>query len=502
MNDLTLLLPELLVTGLAFLVLLAGFVLPSDRKHLLAYLSVLGLVGVLAFSLTYLSDKDDSLYEGVVLVDGYALFFKAFFLVLAAVVVLSSMDYVRRRLEYPGEYYAILLLTVVGMMLMASAGELLTAYISLELLSFGLYALVSFDRYNPRSSEAGTRYILLGAFSSALLLFGISQVYGLTGTTRFDEISEALVAASQLSPGLLVGLLLMIAGFGFKVAAAPFHAWAPDAYEGAPSPVAAYLVVGSKAAAFALVLRLFTEALIPAVGDWQLVLIVMAALAMTISNLVALVQRNIKRLLAYSSVGQVGYLLVGVAALADVDSDGKISVAMSHLATNGVMLHLVAYAIATTAAFLSVAAVCDATNLEKITDFAGLARRAPMAAFVFTASMLSLAGVPVFAGFTSKLHLFSAAATQGLLWLAGLAILASLVSLYYFLIVVKRMYMDSAEDPTPIRVPRLTLGVLGLLLLGIVFVGVYPAPLMDAVQSASDVILSSEGAVRLISLLD
>ena len=502
MNDLTLLLPELLVTGLAFLVLLAGLVLPSDRKHLLAYLSVVGLVGVLAFSLAYLSDKDDSLYEGVVLVDGYALFFKAFSLVLASVVVLSSMDYVRRHLEYPGEYYAILLLTVVGMMLMAGAGELLTAYISLELLSFGLYSLVSFDRYNPRSSEAGARYILLGAFSSALLLFGISQVYGLTGTTRFDEISEALVAASQLSPGLLVGLLLMIAGFGFKVAAAPFHAWAPDAYEGAPSPVAAYLVVGSKVAAFALVVRLFTEALIPAVGDWQLVLIVMAALAMTLGNLVALVQRNIKRLLAYSSVGQVGYLLVGVAALAEVDSDGKISVEMSHLATNGVMLHLVAYAIATTAAFLSVAAVCDATNLEKIADFAGLARRAPMAAFVFTASMLSLAGVPVFAGFTSKLHLFSAAATQGLLWLAGLAILASLVSLYYFLIVVKRMYMDSAEDPTPIRVPRLTLGVLGLLLLGIVFVGVYPAPLMDAVQSASDVILSSEGAVRLISLMD
>ena len=249
------------MTRLAFLVLTADFFLRSERKHILVYLSVLGLGGVLALSLVYLWDKSDSLYDGIILIDGYALFFKVFFLVLGVVVVLSSLDYVRRHLEHADEYYGIVLFTVVAMMMMAASAELLTAYISLELLSFGLYVLVSYDRYNPKSNEGGMKYILLGAFSSALPLYGISQVYGLLGTTRFDEISQALAATPDLSPGLIVGLVLIIAGLGFKVAAVPFHMWAPDAYEGAPIPVTAYLAVGSKAAAFALVLRLLPRAL-------------------------------------------------------------------------------------------------------------------------------------------------------------------------------------------------------------------------------------------------
>ena len=493
MNNFALLLPEFLVTGLAFMVLTADFFLRADRKHLLAYLAVLGLGGILAFSLVYLWDTDDSLYQGVILIDGYALFFKAFFLVLGIVVVLTSLDYARRHLSYQGEYYGILLFTFVAMMLLAASGELLTAYISLELLSFGLYVLVNYDRYNPKSNEGGTKYILLGAFSSALLLYGISQVYGLLGTTRFDEIAEALAATPELEPGLLLGLVLIIAGLGFKLAAVPFHMWAPDAYEGAPIPVTAYLAVGSKAAAFALVLRLFSVALIPAVSDWQVVLVIMAALTMVLGNLVAMTQHNIRRLLAYSSIGHVGYLLLGIAALAAVDSDGAVSVETSHLASNGVMLHLVAYAVTNMAAFLSVSAVYNITGKDEIRDLAGLARRAPTIALVLAASMFSLAGLPVFAGFASKFYLFNAAATQGLLWLAGLATLTSLVSLYYYLMVVRQMYIEPAEDSTPIRTPGLTLGLLGILLAGMVFLGVYPAPLMDAIQHASDVILASDG---------
>lgn len=496
-NNFALLLPEFLVTGLAFLILTVDFFLHSDRKHNLAYVAVLGLGGVLAFSLIYLWNKDDSLYGGVVLIDGYSLFFKAFFLVLGGVVVLTSMDYVRRHLDNPGEYYGILLFTVVAMMMLASSGELLTAYISLELLSFGLYVLVSYDRYNPKSNEGGTKYILLGAFSSALLLYGISQVYGHLGTTRFDGIAEALAATPDLSPGLLVGLVLIVAGLGFKVAAVPFHMWAPDAYEGAPIPVTAYLAVGSKAASFALILRLFTEGLLPAAGDWQLILMIMAALTMVLGNLVALVQRNIKRLLAYSSIGQVGYLLLGVAALVSVDSDGETSFTLSHLASNGIMFHLVAYSITTMAAFLCITAIYNATGKDEITDFAGLARRSPWVAMVLAASLFSLAGMPVFAGFTSKFYLFTAAATQGLLWLAGLAIFTSLVSLYYYLIVIRQMYIEPASEKTRLHVPRLTLGLLGLLFVGMVFVGVYPAPLLDVIQHASDVILGPGGAVQL-----
>ena len=443
------------------------------------------------FSLAYLWGDDGSLYGGALVVDGYSLFFKVFFLGLGAVVVLSSVEYVKHHLEHPGEYYGILLFTVLAMMLMASSRELLTAYISLELLSFGLYVLASYDRYNPKSNEAGTKYILLGAFSSALMLYGISQIYGLLGTTRFDEISAFLAAAPDLGLGVQVGLVLLVAGLGFKVAAVPFHMWAPDAYEGAPVPVTAYLAVGSKAAAFALVVRIFMEALLPAAGDWQTVIAVVAALTMTLGNLVALAQSNIKRLLAYSSIGHVGYLLLGVAALASVDAGGVISVDLSHLAVNGIVLHVVAYAVTNMAAFLCVSTVYNATGREDVAAFSGLAKRAPGLAMIMASSLFSLAGLPIFAGFVSKFYLFNAAAAQGLLWLAGLAIFASLISLYYYLVVIRRMYIDPAEDDSPIGTPRLTTALLAALFAGTVALGVYPAPLMEAVQHASDALLAS-----------
>ena len=484
-NNFLLLLPEFIVTGLAFVVLGLDLFLPERRKWVLPIVAVVGLVVALVVSLRYLWGVSDSLYDGVIRVDGYALFFKAFFIALGGVVVLVSMDFVRRNLEHPGEYYGILLFTVVAMMLLAASGELLTAYISLELLSFGLYVLVAYDRYNAKSNEGATKYILLGAFSSALLLFGISQVYGLLGTTRFDEISSALSSADALSPGLILGIALIIAGLGFKVAAVPFHMWAPDAYEGAPIPITAHLAVGSKAAAFALVLRLFAEAFMPIVEQWQILLIGLAVITMLLGNLVALAQRNLKRLLAYSSVGQVGYLLMGVAALAATGSGG-VSLELSHLASNGIMLHLVAYAVTNMAAFLGLAAIYNITGRDDIAGMAGVARRAPLVGLVFAVSLFSLAGLPIFVGFTSKFYLFNAAAVQGLLWVAGIAIFSSLISLYYYLQVVRQLYIEPAEDAAPIPVPRLTLGVLGALFAGMVGLGVYPAPLMEAVQYASD----------------
>ena len=457
-NNFLLLLPEFIVTGLAFVVLTLDLFLPERRKWVLPFVAVAGLAVALVVSLAYLWGVNDSLYDGVVRIDGYALFFKAFFIALGGVVVLVSVDFVRRNLEHPGEYYGILLFTVVAMMLMAASGELLTAYISLELLSFGLYVLVAYDRYNPKSNEGATKYILLGAFSSALLLFGISQVYGLLGTTRFDEISRALAAADALSPGLILGIALIVAGLGFKVAAVPFHMWAPDAYEGAPIPITAHLAVGSKAAAFALILRLFAEAFMPIVEQWQVLLIALAVITMLLGNLVALAQRNLKRLLAYSSVGQVGYLLMGVAALAAM---GDGSVELSHLASNGIMLHLVAYAVTNMAAFLCLAAVFNITGRDDIAGMAGVARRAPLVGMVFAVSLFSLAGLPIFVGFTSKFYLFNAAAAQGLLWVAGVAIFASLISLYYYLMVVRQLYIEPVVDDSRIPVPSLTLGVLG-----------------------------------------
>ena len=499
MNNFALLLPEILVAAVGFGVLGADLVLSRARKHLSALVGVAGLGAVLAFTLVYLWGKHDSLYEGLIRVDGYALFFKAFFIVLGGVLILASVDYVRRHLSHPGEYYGILVLTVVGMMLLAASGELLTAYIALELLSFGLYVLVAYDRYNPKSNEAGVKYIILGALSSAILLYGISQVYGLLGTTRFDEMAVALSSLDGMSPGLLVGLVMVIAGLGFKVAAVPFHMWAPDAYEGAPTPITAHLAVGSKAAAFALVLRLFSEALMPASEGWHILLLILAAATMTVGNLLALVQTNVKRLLAYSSIGHVGYLLVGIAALAGVGGVAAKDPSVARLVAAGVMLHLVAYAVTSVAAFLSISTLCRRAGAEDLSELAGAARRSPVVAMVFAASVFSLAGLPIFAGFVSKFYLFTAAAAQGLLWLVGLAIFMSLVSLYYYLQVARQLYIEEPADPAPIRPDRLTLGLLGVLLAAMVMIGVYPAPLMDAVGHAAEAILPAADAGRAVA---
>ena len=308
MNDFSLLLPEFLVAGLAFFILALDLFIKENWKRYLVWVAFLGLVVILFVSLFI--ESEGRLYDGLLEFDEFTKFFRIFFLIIGGVTVIISREYVDSRLKYPGEYYGILLFTLLGAMLLASSAELLTAYINLELLSFGLYVLVGYERYNPKSNEASVKYILLGAFSSALILFGISQIYGLLGTTRFDEMSVAFSSLSSISPGMAVGFVLIVSGLGFKLAAVPFHMWAPDVYEGAPLPITAWLSVGSKAAALALAIRLFSEGFISVFGELQPILIVIAAITMVIGNLLALVQKNIKRLLAYSSIGHVGYLLM------------------------------------------------------------------------------------------------------------------------------------------------------------------------------------------------
>ena len=504
--DLHLLLPEFLLAGLAFLVFAIDLVLPVERKNILAWVSVAGLAGLLALSLALLWDEDKVLYGGLVKADSYALFFKSFFLVLGIFIILSSVDYVRKYLSNPGEFYGIVLFSILAMNVMAASGELLTAYISLELMSFSFYIMVSYARDNAKSNEAGIKYILIGAFSSAILLFGVSMLYSTIGVTHFADINAALSNTADVSPALWVGLALILVGLGFKVAAFPFHMWAPDVYEGAPLPVTAYLAVGSKAAAFALVLRLFAEAFLPSIVDWQIIVAVLAAVTMTVGNLVAIAQHNIKRLLAYSSIGQVGFLLVGIAAL-------------STLGSNGVMLHLVGYAFTNLAVFVGIIAFFNMTGKEEIADFAGLADRHPFIAAAISMGMFSLAGLPFFAGFTTKFYLFTAAANEGLLWLAGIAIVNSLISLYYYLRVIGQMYIQPALEAAPEAEPEaaanpgqvpsspnppsgaeqsgegvgslglsptpLILAVLAVVVLGMFFVGVYPFPILEAIESAT-----------------
>lgn len=470
-----LLLPEFVLVGVAFVVLGLDLFLPREQKHHLAYYSAAGILVTAASSLL-LWGVNDSLYGGLFVVDGYALFFALFFLAVAFVVTLASVEYVRKNLLYPGEYYGLILLSTLAMMFMAASRELITAYISLELLSFSFYVLVSYAKFDARSNEAGIKYVILGAFSSALLLYGLAMIYGLTRTTYFNEIARVIQSGVPLQPALLVGLALVIAGLGFKVAAVPFHMWTPDVYQGAPLPITAFISVASKAAGFALLLRLFAEAFLPAINDWQTIIVVLSAISMTVGNLVAIQQRNIKRMLAYSSIGQAGYILMGVAVL-------------SPMAVSGILFHLAGYAFSNLAAFCCVIAYHNLSGKEDIPDYAGLAERAPFVALVMSVALFSLAGLPFFAGFATKFYLFTAVAKGGYLWLVGLAVTTSLISLYYYLMVVKQMYIGVPSEAVRFRLSQPLVGVLGLLLLGVIGLGVYPAPLLKVIESASTVIL-------------
>ena len=503
-DNLYLLTPEFALAGLALLVFAVDLFLPEERKHLLGWLSILGLLGLIVLSLLLLPGREADLYGGLLAVDDFSLFFKIFFMGIGVFIILSSIDYVRLHLNNPGEFYGLLLFSLLGMNLMAQSRELLTAYIALELLSFSLYILVAYALRDPRSNEASLKYIIIGALSSAIMLYGISMVYSSLGVTRFEAISAALSSVTPFSPALWVGLALLVAGLGFKLSVVPFHMWAPDAYEGAPLPVTAYLAIASKAAAFALVLRLFAEALVPATDrweQWQIIFAVLAALTMLVGNLVALAQRNIKRLMAYSSIGHVGFVLAGVTALA---SD-------SLLGANGVIFYLVGYSVTSMVTFAALISFFNLTGQEEIADFAGLADRQPFLAAALAISLFSLAGLPIFAGFTIKFYLFTAVADAGFLWLATLAIITSLIALYYYLQVIRQMYIepspvpgaaqevtggqhghDSGPAPVLDALPRPSsalLVVLGLGLVAVLWLGVYPAPLLEAIEAASQAIL-------------
>ena len=475
-----LLVPEFILAGVVFLVLAADLILPEDKKSYLAYLGSAGLLAVMG-SVFSLLGEEEPLYGGVFLVDGYAIFFKAFFPIVGIVMLMASLDFVKQHLTHPGEFYGIVLISVLAMMLMTSAGELLTAYIALELLSFSLYVLAAYAKWDAKSNEAGIKYILIGAFSSGLLLYGISLIYGSVGTTTFSGIAEVLAAGGDIRPAFLAGLVLLIVGFGFKVVAVPFHMWAPDVYEGAPVPVTAYLAVASKAASFALIIRLFATAFEPALEDWRPIIAALAALTMTVGNVVAIAQSNIKRLMAYSSIGQAGFLLLGIAAL-------------SESASNAMLLYIIGYSATTFAAFICIILYFNLTGKDRIADYAGLAERAPIVALVLTISLFSLAGLPFFAGFTIKFYLFTAAAQEGLLWLVALAIANSMISLYYYLMIVKQMYMRPALEDGRLKIPPPAIVML-LGLVGVIFlVGVYPRPIADLIEKVTPLLFSSAPA--------
>ena len=492
MNDFTLLIPEFLISGLAILVLAIDFFLKNERKFVLPWVTFVGLIFVITVLMVGINNTG-SLYGGILQFDQYSSFFRVVVLALGACLILMSRNYVNKYLSYPGEFYFLVVITVLGGMFLASSSELLTAYISLELMNFGLYVLVAYERYNHKSNESGIKYILLGAFSSAIILFGISQIYGLLGVTKFDDIGAQLLVISEMSPGLILGFALILAGIGFKVALVPFHMWAPDVYEGAPLPITAWLSVGSKIAIFAVFMRFVTEGAILVSSEWRLILILFAVLTMVVGNLGALAQSNLKRLLAYSSIGHVGYLFVGIAALVSVSDQDVVSTSTSHLASNGLMFHLLGYSVANLAVFFGVILVYNESSDDEITSLRGLSQRQPLVALVMTCSFFSLAGLPVFWGFTSKFYLFNTYAIQGLIWVVPIATVTSLISLYYYIKVIRQIYIENPiNGVTALPVPYLDRVLLVLFLVTIVVGGIYPALLLDFIQSATDILISGK----------
>ena len=494
-ENIHLLTPEFALAGLAFLVFAVDLFLPEGKKGNLALLSIAGLIAIIVLSLVMLWDEQESLYDGLLAVDDFALFFKVFFLGMGIFIILSSMDFVENRLKHQGEFYGLLLFSILGMNMMAQSRELLTAYIALELLSFSLYVLAAYAKDSAKSNESALKYIIVGAVSSAILLYGVSMVYSTLGVTKFEDIAVGLASASEVAPALWVGVGLILVGLMFKVSAVPFHMWAPDVYEGAPYPVTAYLAIGSKAAAFALILRLVSEGFVPAAErweQWQLVFAVLAGASMLVGNLVALAQKNLKRLLAYSSIGHAGFILAGITALSS----------NSDLASNGVMFYLVGYSITNLVVFAAIISFFNMTGKEMIADLGGLADHQPFLAACLGMGLFSLAGLPIFAGFTMKFYLFTAVAIEGFLWLAALAIFASLISLYYYLQVLRQIYIEPAppgengvamvdEHPALTRIPSLPLlTVLGTGTAAMIWLGVYPRPLIEVIEAASRALAS------------
>jgi len=472
--DYSLLTPEFCLAGLAAIILGLDLFAPQVRKEWLPYITALGLVGVLGVSLGWLDVESD--FAGIIYVDDYTTFFRVFFTATAAVVALMSAQFVRDRLKNNGEYYALLVLSVIGAVYMAASRELLTAYISLELLSFSLYVLVSFARMDPKSNEGGMKYMLLGAFASALLLYGLSLIYGSAGTTYYSDIATAYSGSTEsFDLGLLMGMVLLLAGLGFKVAAVPFHMWTPDAYEGAPLPITAYLSATSKIAGFALLLRLFTGAFMPVLDDWQWMVAALAALTMVLGNLVALQQTNVKRLLAYSSIGQVGYMLMAIAAL-------------SAATASALLLHMAGYVVTNLAAFTCIIAWYNLTGKDDIADMRGMAERAPVLAAVLTGALFSLSGMPLFAGFFTKFILFQAVASEGFIWLTVIAVVMSFVSLYYYLMVIKELYISQPDEEGRLQVPAMASGLAVALMVGVFYVGIYPRPLFEIAEEATNIL--------------
>jgi len=457
-------LPELVLVVTAALVMGLDVVWPESRRRGLGLLTAggLALAAVLALIFSQPSPDNALIFGGMMRDDGLAFIFRLLFMFSGMIVALLSVD--SQGVARKGEYYAILLGAVIGMNFMAAAADLIMLYLALETTSIALYLLAGFLRDDDKSAESGLKYFLFGAFTSAMMLYGFSLLFGFTGKTNLYELSGALLSGGVPTLPVLVALLLVLVGFGFKVSAVPFHFWSPDVYEGAPTPVTAFISVASKAAGFAVLVRVMVAVFPDVEGYWAPLVAVISVFTMTLGNTLALAQRNIKRLLAYSSIAQAGYALIGLAAL----SESGIA---------AIIFYLLMYTVTNLATFGVIILAVRAIGSDEIADYAGLSRRSPGLALVFLVGFLSLGGMPPLGGFFGKFFVFTAAVESGLVWLAVIGVLNAIVGLYYYLTVLKVVYLYRSErDNETIAVPRAYALALGLCSFGILLLGTAAGP--------------------------
>jgi NADH-quinone oxidoreductase subunit N len=464
------LLPEIFLAVAAILLLMYGVFTPDEPSDAPGWLAVPMLIATGALVVTQ-EPATVQLFDGAVTVDAFARFMKVLVLIGSALAIVLSFDFLRDAKILKFEYPVLIMLCTVGMMLMASSNNLISLYLSLELQSLAIYVLAAFRRDHVLSSEAGLKYFVLGALSSGLLLYGCSLVYGFTGTTSYSGIVTAL-QGSERSIGLVFGLVFVLAGVAFKLSAVPFHMWTPDVYQGAPTPVTAFMASAPKVAAFAMLIRVVFDAFPGVAGDWQQIVIAISVASMVLGSFAAIGQRNIKRLMAYSSIGHVGYALVG---LAPGTPEG----------VTGVLVYLAIYIAMTLGSFACILAMKrDGVHVEEISELAGLSRTKPMLAFLLAMLLFSLAGIPPLAGFFAKFYVFLAAIQAGYYWLSVIGVVTSVVGAFYYLAIIKTMYFD---DPAPAFEPMPAKVMFVLALSGIftLFYFIAPGPLVAAAGTAA-----------------
>ncbi len=490
-HDFDRLAPIMVVMATAGLIFIVDMIASRESRRLLVGIALAGLtVSAAWLVILILRDRQASYFSDSMALDNFSIFFTFMFIGVTGAVILASWDYMERFGDRQGEFLALVLIATSGMMLLCGARDLIAIFVALELTSITQFILAGYLR-DDKGSEAAIKYLLLGAVSSAVVLYGMAFLFGISGTTRLISTDGSPSIASAIASGdegmrsaLIVSMVFLAAGFGFKMAIVPFQMWTPDVYQASPTPVAAFLSVGSKAAAFAVVIRIFYEGFGPDTfvgNDWKILFAVLAAITMTVGNIMAMRQTNIRRLLGYSSIAQAGNFLVGLAAIS-ATADGQ-----SQLGASGVVFFLATYAFTNLGAFFAIMAISNKTNSDEIADYAGMGRRAPIPAAVLLFCLLSLTGLPPTAGFIAKLYIFNAAVQADLVWLVIVAVLNTIVSAFYYMGIARQMYLSEADGESEIHTPMLSQAILLIAAIGVIGIGVYPIPLIEAAQRAANV---------------